>query len=272
MDRERWRKLLVGDFSVGRLVRSLVTIYVLLAGYLYVAADGMIFLPQPASYHDGPGILKLPTADGQRISAAYFPNPRATYTILYSHGNAEDMGENFETMAKIAAAGFAVLIYDYHGYGTSPGTPGEATAALDIEAAYAHLMGPRGVAPNRVIAYGRSVGGGPTLELVGQHRVAGVILESTFTSAVDVRFHLPFRIFPFDKFPSLARIRTLATPVLVMHGREDTLIPFSHGEALYAAAPGPKQHLWIAGAGHDDFKEVAGDRWRQALIDFAKKL
>lgn len=253
-----------------RLVRSIVTIYTLVVAWAFWAEDGMVFLPQPSSYTDGPAYLKLTCADGKRITAAYVPHAGARYTIIYSHGNAEDVGENLGVMAHIAELGFNVLIYDYHGYGTSEGKPGERTSVLDLEAAYAYVTQTLKVPANRVILYGRSVGGGPTMAVATERPCRAVILESTFTDPASVR--LPVRLLPWVMFPSLERIRTLHVPVLVMHGLADDLIPASHGQALYAAAPGPKACLWVAGAGHDDFKEVAGKAYDKAITAFARSL
>lgn len=274
-----WRKHVVGDLSWKRAFKGLAFVYVVVGTWGYFAADGLILLPQPSSYRDGKvgtgapyvwPIAKVATADKAVISAAHFPNPKAAYTVLYSHGNAEDLGENVPVMRALQAAGFAVFTYDYPGYGTSGGGASEAGCTAAIEAAYRHLTGPLGVHPEQVIAYGRSVGGGPTMALAANSPVAGVILESTFTSAIDVR--LPFNPYPFDKFPSRTRLKSYQGPVLVMHGRADDLIPVTHGEALYAAAPGPKQQLFVDGAGHDDFKEVAGPRWLGAVRAFAATL
>jgi abhydrolase domain-containing protein 17 len=93
-----------------------------------------------------------------------------------------------------------------------------------------------------------------------------LILESTFTSAF--RVVTPFPILPFDKFTNLDKLKQIHCPVLVMHEQADKVIPFQHGRSLYEAAPSPKLSLWIAAAGHNDFTEVAGDRYRQALLSF----
>jgi hypothetical protein len=253
-----------------RLARSVLTIYAILVAYLYLRMDAMVFQPQPSSYHDEHGLLKLTSADGQRITAAWLPNPAARFTLLYSHGNAEDLGENLPVMQHLHDLGFAVFIFDYHGYGTSTGTPGERTSELDIEAAYAYLTGTLHVAPQHLIAYGRSVGGGPTLALASRHPLAALVLESTFTDPASAR--VPVRLLPWVMFPSLARLTALDLPVLVMHGEADEVIPFWHGQALYAAARGPKRCLWVPGAGHDDFKEVAGKKYDEALRGFAREL
>ena len=261
-----WRHHLVGTFSWTRLLRSVVAVYALLVAYLYLRMDALVFQPQPSSYHDERGLLKLTCADGRHITAVWLPNPGARYALLYSHGNAEDLGENLGVAQHLVELGFAVLLYDYEGYGTSEGTPGERAADADLEACYTYLVDQRHVPPDRLIAYGRSVGGGPTMALVTTHLVAAVVLESTFTDPASVL--VPVRLLPWVMFPSLARVRELHRPLLVLHGLADQTIPAWHGQALYAAAPGPKFCLWVPGADHDDFKEVAGTRYDRALLDF----
>lgn len=265
-----WKRLIVGDLSWRRLATSLLSIYAAVATWAWFALDGLVFLPQPSSYQDGPALTRLQCADGTPITAAWLPRPTARYTLLYSHGNAEDLGENLPLMRHLGELGFNVLIYDYPGYGTSAGTAGERSSVQAIEAAYAHLTGQLGIPAERIIGYGRSVGGGPTLALASRKPLGALVLESSFTDPVSVR--IPVRILPFVMFPSLQRLRTLPLPVLVMHGLADELIPPEHGKALYEAAPGPKFNLWVPGAGHDDFKEVAGSAYDKALQDFARYL
>lgn len=240
---------------------------------LFVAAflsDRMIFYPQPSSYRDDARITKLKTADGKTISAMYLANPEAKYTLLFSHGNAEDIGELEPLFAELRAAGFAVLGYDYEGYGTSEGVPSEKRVYLDQRAAYDFLVNEQKVAPGRIIVFGRSVGAGPAVDLAMREPVGGLVVQSGFTSAFVVLTKVP--IVPWDKFHNLDKIRRVKCPVLVMHGRKDGVIPFFHGEWLYAAAPGKKMHLWVDGAGHNDFEYVAGPRYIQTLKEFAASL
>ncbi|GCL39664.1 hypothetical protein SR1949_47920 [Sphaerospermopsis reniformis] len=139
MNKQRLKKLLIGDFTGKRMIRSFVVIYTLFAVYVYFRADSMIFLPQPSSYEDTKDIIKLKTRENQQISAVYLPNPTAKYTILYVHGNAEDLGHIRATLKKIRDVGFSVFAYDYRGYGTSQGTPTENAAYQDIDTAYNYL-------------------------------------------------------------------------------------------------------------------------------------
>ncbi|MFE1746374.1 alpha/beta hydrolase [Coleofasciculus sp. H7-2] len=268
MDKKKLKRLLFGEFSVKRLMRSAIFIYAFLCFYAYFFSDRMIFLPQPSSYQDSSEILKLTTADGVQISAAYLPNPNATYTILYSHGNAEDLLDVLSVRQGLRNLGFAVFAYDYRGYGTSQGTPTEGNSYRDIDAAYTYLTQQLGVPPNQIIAYGRSVGSGPAVDLASRQPLAGLIVESAFITAFRVLTRIP--IVPFDKFRNLDKIKQVRCPVLVMHGRADEVIPFWHGEQLFAAANEPKRFLWVDGAGHNDFSWIAAQQSEKALREFAQ--
>lgn len=264
----------MGEFRVKRLLGSMLLIillcYVGVAVYARLVSERNIFQPQPSSYRDTPQVLKLASGDGTLISARYLPNPAAQYTILYSHGNAEDIGQLGPILDAIHHAGFAVLAYDYRGYGTSAGRPTESGAYQDADAAYAYLTKNLQIAPNRIIALGRSLGGAVSVDLASRRAVAGLIVESSFVSAYRVMTTWP--LLPFDRFNSAAKIGKISIPVFILHGTRDTIIPFWHGEALFRAANQPKRSLWIAGADHNDLFDVAGAGYGAALKDFAASI
>ena len=268
LDKQTLRRLLIGEFTFKRFVRSFIFIYACVCLYVFFFADGKIFLPQPSSYQDTREILKLRTPDQIQLSAVYLPNPASTYTILYTHGNAEDLGDIRPVLQKLRDIGFSVFAYDYRGYGTSQGTPSERNAYRDIDTAYDYLTQQLRVPTQRIIAYGRSVGGGSAVDLAARKPIAGLIMESAFTTAF--RVLVPIPILPFDKFPNIGKIKKVKCPVLVMHGKADEVIPFSHGQKLFAAAPEPKLSLWIDEAGHNDFMWAAGDRYTTTLREFAQ--
>ncbi|MBI3723624.1 alpha/beta hydrolase [bacterium] len=257
----------------GFFARRLVTVALLYFGFFGYAmffADRMIFRPQPSSYQDSPEILKLTTRDGTKISARYRRSPRATYTILYSHGNANDMGDVDFFLEELVQSGFSAFVYDYRGYGTSEGQPSERTTYEDVDAAFAHLTEKLSVPEDRIISFGSSLGGGPAIDLASRKNLAGLIAQSTFVSAY--RVVTGFRILPFDEFENLRKIPLVKCPVLVMHGKEDSLIKLWHGERLLAAANEPKMSFWVEGAGHNDFYSVAGMRLFARIKEFAKLL
>jgi fermentation-respiration switch protein FrsA (DUF1100 family) len=266
MDQQRLKKLLIGDFTWKRMLTSVVFIYTVFAVYIYFRADSMIFFPPNPGYSDTKEIIKVKTSDNQLISAIYLENPIAKYTILYAHGNAEDLGRIQPTLGKLQSLGFSVFAYDYRGYGTSEGTPSEKAAYKDIDAAYQYLTQDLKIKPEEIIVFGRSVGGGSAVDLAARQPVAGLILESTFTSTF--RVIVPIRILPFDKFNNLAKIGKVKCPVLVMHGKLDSVVPFRHSKTLFAAIKSPKMSLWVDNANHNDFSYIAGERYGQTLQEF----
>jgi hypothetical protein len=170
----------------------------------------------------------------------------------------------------LTTTGAAVFAYDYQGYGTSDGHPSEQGAYADINAAYTYLTEELAIAPERIIIHGRSVGGGPSVDLASREPVGGLIIESSFTSAF--RTVLPIPLLPFDKFHNLSKLEQVDCPVLIIHGTEDRTIPLWHGERLFERAPEPKTFFPVAGAGHNDLVDVAGDRYVQAIQEFIDQL
>ncbi|NJP08523.1 MAG: alpha/beta hydrolase [Leptolyngbyaceae cyanobacterium RU_5_1] len=248
------------------IVRSLLLLYLALTLFAFVFSNGLIFQPHAASYRDTADTLKLLTSDGEQISALYLPNSQATYTLLYSHGNGSDLGDIRPLLAAVQRIGFAVFAYDYRGYGTSQGSPSEQNTYRDIDAAYHYLTTSLQVPPDRIILYGNSVGAGPSIDLASRQPVAGLIVEGAFTSAFRVMTRIP--ILPFDRFNNIHKIKSVRCPVLVVHGTDDAVIPFHHGQTLFNHANQPKQFLVIEGANHNDLAEVAGIRYSNSLQEF----
>ncbi|MFN6500973.1 MAG: alpha/beta hydrolase [Nostoc sp. DedQUE01] len=270
MNRKQLLKIIIGDLTWTRLMKSLVFIYIFFGVYVYFRADSMIFLPQSSSYNDSQEIIQLKSNDNTKISARYLFNPQAEYTILYAHGNAEDLGNIKQTLEQLYAWGFSVLSYDYRGYGTSEGIPTENNAYQDIDTVYNYLTKDLKISPQKIIVWGRSVGGGSAVNLAAQRPVAGLIIESTFISAFQVI--IPYRILPFDKFSNIDKIKKINCPVLVVHGKADEIIPFSHGEKLFATASSQKLSLWVEQANHNDLFSVAGEKYKTTLNTFIKIL
>ncbi len=268
------KKLFIGEFSWKRVIRSILLIPIFVYLGLFIIAwlfpNRVLFRPQQALYTDDSSIIKLRTSDGEKNSAKFYENDNAVFTILFSHGNAEDIGTIEPFILRLRENGFAVLVYDYHGYGTSEGSPSEYNTYRDIDAAYEYLIEARKIPAERIILHGRSLGGGAAVDLASREPVGGLILESTFTSASRVLTNI--RIFPFDKFENINKIATVNCPVLVIHGKKDWTIPFHHGEKLFAAAKEPKASLWIDNAGHNNLFNTASGPYLKAIRDFADNL
>ncbi|NES07675.1 MAG: alpha/beta hydrolase [Okeania sp. SIO2F4] len=268
MDKKNIIGVLLGKFSVIRLIRSALTIYLLVGFWAFFFSDRLIFLPRPSKYQENQDFVKLESGDKVQITGIYLPLPKAKYTILYSHGNAEDLGAILPRLQDLRDIGFNIFSYDYQGYGTSQGKPSVKGAYQDINAAYEYLTQKLGIPANQIIVYGRSVGGGPSVDLASRQPVAGLVIESSFTTAFRVVTRIP--IYPFDKFPSIDKIKNVNCPVLVMHGNADRVIPFSHGQQLFAIANQPKLSFWVDGAGHRNLLEVAGEEYVKVMGEFVK--
>ena len=245
-------------------------IYLLLNLYALLDSNRLIFQPQDPGYTHLPDEFQLVSGQGEKITAVFWEHPQAKQTLLFSHGNAEDMSSRIEFQRQFFDLGYSVLMYDYRGYGTSEGKPSVGHAKQDIEAAYRWLVEEKGIEPHRIIAQGRSLGGGPSVWLAAHHKVGGLVLESTFVSTFRVKTVWP--LLPWDKFNSLRLIKKVDCPVLVIHGRDDTTVPFWHGQKLYDAAPRGKMHLWIDGARHNDYAYVAGEAYFDAFKTFSRQV
>lgn len=268
MDKNDIIRLLIGKFSILRLILSILIIYILIGLWAFFFSDRLIFLPRPSSYQKNQGFVKLQSRDRTQITGIYLPLPKAEYTILYSHGNAEDLGEILPRLRDLRDIGFSIFSYDYQGYGTSQGKPSVDGAYQDINAAYEYLTKKLGIPANKIIVYGRSVGGGPSIDLASRQPVAGLVIESSFTTAFRVVTRIP--IYPFDRFPNIDKIKSINCPVLVMHGNADQVIPFSHGQQLFAIANQPKLSLWVDGAGHLNLLEIAGQKYVKVMGEFIR--
>jgi hypothetical protein len=269
--RQKWRRWLIGTWSWKRPLKSLAFIY----GCLFLVAvfftEKLLFFPPSPSYEETSEIIKLKTKSGNTIAAIDRPSKAGFPTLLYTHGNAEDLGDVFGMADAWQNEGFGVMAYDFPGYGRSSGTPLESTCEEAIEAAWSHLTISKGIAPSRIIIVGRSVGSGPSVWLAERKSPAGLILISPFTSVFAVRIPVP--IFPYDRFPSLKRIPQVKCPLLVIHGEEDTLIPTSHGRRLVDAAKvADKKFLGIPDAGHNDLFEVGAGAIELAIRDFVLRV
>ncbi len=269
-----YKKFLIGEFSIKRLMTSLVFIplFVVLGllVYAYFFADRLIFQPQPASYKDTEKIIKLATPNGEKISAKFYENEGATHTILFAHGNAEDIGEMDLMLEAFRKNRFAVLAFDYRGYGTSEAQATEQNAYEDAETAYNYLTNELKIPAEKIILHGRSLGGAVMVDLASRKTCGALVVESSFVSAF--RVLTKYKIIPFDKFQSLDKIKSIKCPALFIHGRKDRIIAFWHGEKLFEEANEPKFSLWINEADHNNLFEVGGKTYLQAIRDFADNL
>lgn len=256
--------------AVMRLLRFAVLLWGGLFLFGWLGSESMIFLPHPPGYKDDPSTIKLKTASGVTITAHRYGPEDAAWTILFSHGNAEDLGDLRRIFKRLGAAGFQVLAYDYPGYGTSEGTPTEQGCYEAIDAAWTHAVEVLKVAPEQLIIYGRSVGSGPSTYLATRRPHAGLILQAPFTSCFKVA--LPITVLPFDRFPNAARIQHYEGPLLLLHGERDRVVPVHHGREVFRLARGPKRSVFHEHAGHNNLIARLGRQWIAELQTFAKSL
>ncbi|XP_073012597.1 uncharacterized protein [Typha latifolia] len=203
-------------------------------------------------------VLMLDTRCGNKIVAFYLKNPYARLTVLYSHGNAADLGQLYDLFVQLKVNLRVNLMgFDYAGYGASTGkvghfllVPSEPNTYADIEAVYQCLQTEYGVSQEDLILYGQSVGSGPTLHLAARlPRLRGVVLHSAILSGLRVVCHVNFT-FCFDIYKNINKIKKVKCPVLVIHGTEDDVVNWLHGNGLWKLSKEPYEPLWIKGGGH----------------------
>jgi pimeloyl-ACP methyl ester carboxylesterase len=239
--------------------------------------ERMIFYPSPgvdlrpqALGLEGEEVL-LRSEDGVRLHAFYLPAPDATRAVLFLHGNAGNASHRLPNAAELVRLGATVLLPDYRGYGLSEGTPSEKGCYADARAALAHLIDERQFPEDRIVLFGRSLGGSVAVDLAQDRDLAGVILESTFTSAADVVKHSFGRaVAPLvgGMLASDQKIGRIRSPLLFFHGDRDEIIDYEIGRKLFEVAPEPKAFETIAGAGHNDTVQRGGPAYFARIRSF----
>jgi len=244
---------------------AVVGVYVLLTALLFLFQGSLVYRPtrqlaatpdqheRPMDYED----VSLTTSDGVKLHGWFVPADRARGTVLMFHGNGGNVSHRLETIAIFHELGCNAMIIDYRGYGLSEGSPGEQGTYRDAEAAWSHLTEMRKIDPNRIVIFGRSLGGAVAAWLAARKTPAGLILESTFTSvpdrAAELYRYLPVRFLARIKYNTLGLMDKLQCPLLVIHSPQDQIIPYHHGQKLFAAAREPKRFQEISGGHNDGF-------------------
>jgi fermentation-respiration switch protein FrsA (DUF1100 family) len=225
--------------------------------------SSLVFQPPEVTYvHAKKHIIWLKTKKDANIPAFYLDR-RSQVTILFSHGNAEDLGMIYEWFMEFTkSVNVNLLAYDYEGYGKASGTPSEESCYDDIEAAYAFLTEVLHHPPQNIVLYGRSLGSGPSCYLAERLarekvRLGGLVLQSPLLSIFRVAFNFRFTLFG-DMFPNVDRIGNIACPLFVIHGTRDEVVPFWNGERLFLEAPVSwrAKPLWVDGAGHNNIETL----------------
>ena len=222
--------------------------------------------------------VRLTSADGLELRAWFIPGPRNAaarqrQTWLWFHGNGGNLGTRVGQLARARhLLGVDQFIFDYRGYGNSEGVPTERGTYLDARAALNYLRGREDIDPERIVYFGHSLGAAVAIELAVQHPPAGMALIAPFSSIKDMAgLVMPIPLVGWlvrGHYNSIKRIKRVHTPLLVLHGELDEIVPHSQGFKLYRAANRPKRFVTLHGASHNNVQHVAGDVMAQALLQF----
>lgn len=276
------------------LVFGLAGIYLVIAGLLWAFQERITFpaprasLPDPLETLGYGERIMLTMKDGTRLAGWYLPpapTPDHTVTrlatpspaVLWFYGNGETIGAIWPIIRDFRPPNAALLVVDYPGYGASGGRATEAGMYEAADLAYDAVMKRPEIDAKRIFVYGRSLGTAAATHVASSRPVAGLILESPFTSARDMASR-HYRIFPrflvHLQLDNLARIQRVTSPILILHGASDMLVPIEMGRRLAATASGrglgPVEFVMIEGSGHNDTYDLGGTQYRQKLADFVR--
>jgi fermentation-respiration switch protein FrsA (DUF1100 family) len=288
-------------FNAGFIWRLARIMLLLCAGILILVMafeDKLIYFP--SKYPDGVWqVDKIPsregelvptvedcyfeTSDGLRLHGWFCSPHRKTggvlarvqteMVLLWFHGNAGNITYRYDMIRGMMELPIEVFIIDYRGYGKSEGKPTEHGLYLDARAAWDYLTNTRGIPAERIIIFGKSLGGAPAIDLACDVEPAGLIVQSSFTSAADMAaVVLPFfpTVFLHTKMDSIHKIAGVHCPKLFIHSPADEVIPYKLGRLLYEAAPEPKEFFEVKGAPHNSTYIVGGEPYFDAIRRFVK--
>jgi fermentation-respiration switch protein FrsA (DUF1100 family) len=211
--------------------------------------------------------MTVHTSDGLSLNAWYRPAENDKPVILFFHGNTGDIGDRAFKAPYFTTHDYGVLLAEYRGYGGNEGTPSEKNLYKDAFA-YIDWLNAQNIPDKNIIIYGESLGSGVATYIATKRRVAALILEAPYTSIENIakaRYpYVPISVLLKHKFNSLDRIHLIDTPLLIIHGANDMVVPFSHGQRLYEQAHHPKQFKALQ-AGHNDLYDYGA---AEAIIAF----
>jgi uncharacterized protein len=249
------------------LLKSLLIVgltgYVGLVALMYFAQRALMYFPDttrwPLAEVGLPQAQEvvLSTSDGEKIIVWHVPPRGEKPVVLYFQGNGGGLNLRAGRFARLIGNGTGLVALNYRGYGGSTGHPTEAGLLRDADAAYAFAAERYGA--KRIVLWGESLGTGVAVAVAAEHPVARVLLESPFTSTVDVAtsvfWYVPIRWLMLDQFHSDERIGKITAPVMIVHGDGDRTVPFALGERLYSLVRSPKRFMRLPNAGHNDHDE-----------------
>jgi fermentation-respiration switch protein FrsA (DUF1100 family) len=247
-----------------------LVLYFMQPVFLYSPMQEVPYTPEELGLDFEKVIFK--SSDGLRLNGWYIPAADSEMTVLFCHGNGGNMMHCLDTINILYNLGLNCFIFDYRGYGNSKGKPGEEGTYLDARAAYRWLTEEKKVSPENIVVFGRSLGGSIAAHLAGKVKVGALLIESTFTSYVDIgrKFYpyMPVRWFARFSYRTIDYIKKVQCAVMIIHSRTDETIPFEFGLELYEAANEPKEFVEIFGSHNDGFlvsSEIYKDAWMKWL-------
>jgi uncharacterized protein len=253
-----------GTALVMRVMLVALGVIVVLLGLLWALQRRLIYLPDSAAVPPAAEVIEsardvtLVTSDGLELGGWYVrpTGPDREVTVLVANGNGGDRADRAPLASALADAGFAVLLFDYRGYGGNPGQPTEQGLARDVRAAYRFLVDGLGVPAARMLYFGESLGTGVVSELATEHPPAGLLLRSPFVDLASVGQHhyplLPVRLLLRDRYPVAEHVARIEVPTTVVYGTADTIIPPAQSRRVAEAAAGSVSLVELVGADHND--------------------
>ena len=218
----------------------------------------------------------FPASDGVKLHGWYVQG-NSDVTWIWFHGNAGNISHRLEDLMLLNShLGVNILLFDYRGYGRSEGKVSEKGTYRDARGALDYLLSRDDVNPRKIVYFGRSLGAAVAVELATQHQPHGLILESAFSSVKDMAKakypFLPLFLLVRTKYDSISKIGTVSSPILIVHGEKDEIVPMSQGRRLYDAAKSPKTFYEVSGATHNETSARGGEPYFAALAEFLQSL
>ncbi len=238
-------------------------VFLLFLVFIYLFQRNLIYFPAKEEPNrknfdaEDMQVIKLTTSDRLNLNAWYKPSRINKPTILYFHGNAGHIGYRMYLAREFISQGFGVLLLDYRGYGGNPGSPTEDGLYRDGRAAK-HFLQAQNIQNHHIIFYGESLGTGVAIKLASEFSVCAVILQSPYTSLTALaRYHYPWIFIPpKDQYNSLGLIKKINSPILFLHGKQDEIVPYDQGLALYNNANKPKEWVEFTNKGHANLWDI----------------
>lgn len=234
-----------------------LVIYLMQARMLYLAdVPGRSLDSTPADIGAEYRDVSIRTSDGISLHGWFIPGD-SDRVLLFFHGNAGNISHRLASIRHFLELGLSVLIIDYRGYGQSEGRTTEQGIYRDAEAAWQYLTETSGIPASRIVVFGRSMGASAAAYLASRYQPLALVVESSFTSVPDIAREyypwLPVRWLSRLRHATRDLVQGVSSPVLVVHSRDDEIVPFHHGEAIFSAAGAPKAFVEIRGTHNDAY-------------------